>query len=150
MFCSFLQYALPMGDNVLPEERLQYYKKNYPELIEKINTTYAGFLYDFHPGECMKATPEERDALFEELYNKGGLHFWLGTYQDILKNKEANNLAYVSTHNARGYLRTAADFVGVCRSSGGRRPMQESMTSAKQRSWHRKRHHIRMARNVSA
>jgi len=87
-------YALPMGDNVLPEERLQYYKKNYPELIEKINTTYAGFLYDFHPGECMKATPEERDALFEELYNKGGLHFWLGTYQDILKNKEANNLAY--------------------------------------------------------
>ncbi|KAK3719135.1 hypothetical protein LTR37_004699 [Vermiconidia calcicola] len=87
-------YALPMGNNELPQERLDYYREKYPELVEKMNTTYAGFLYDFHPGECMKATPEEREALFEELYHKGGLHFWLGTYQDILKNLEANNFAY--------------------------------------------------------
>ena len=93
-------YALPMGNNVLPEERLKYYKERYPEMVEKINSTYAGFLYDFHPGECMKATPQEREALFEELYTKGGLHFWLGTYQDILKNKEANDIAYVSRPRA--------------------------------------------------
>lgn len=94
-------YALPMGENRLPEERLQYYKSQYPEMIAKMNTTFAGFLYDFNPGECMKATPEEREALFEELYNKGGLHFWLGTYADVLKNKEANDLAYVSLQSSR-------------------------------------------------
>ncbi|KAK5172163.1 uncharacterized protein LTR77_003801 [Saxophila tyrrhenica] len=87
-------YALPMGNNELPAERLKYYKENYPELMGKMNTTFAGFLYDFNPGECMKATPEEREALFEELYTKGGLHFWLGTYADVLKNKEANAMAY--------------------------------------------------------
>ena len=74
---------------------MDYYKKNYPEMIQKVNSTFAGFLYDFHPGECMKATPEEREALYEELYNKGGLHFWLGTYQDVLKDKAANDTAYV-------------------------------------------------------
>ncbi len=89
-------YALPMGDNVLPPERLKYYKENYPELMAKMNTTFAGFMYDFNPGECMMATPEEREALYEELYHKGGLHFWLGTYSDVLKNKEANATAYVS------------------------------------------------------
>ena len=89
-------YALPMGDNVLPEERLQYYKDQYPEMIKKMYSTFAGFLYDFNPGKCMEATPEEREALFEELYSKGGLHFWLGTYQDVLQNKTANDMAYVS------------------------------------------------------
>lgn len=89
-------FALPMGNNKLPKERLRYYRKNYPELMEKMNTTFAGFMYDFNPGECMKASPEEREALFEELYNKGGLHFWLGTYQDVLKDKRANDMAYVS------------------------------------------------------
>ena len=89
-------YALPMGENVLPKERLKYYKDNYPAMVEKVNSTFAGFLYDFHPGKCVDASPEEREALFEELYHKGGLHFWLGTYQDILFNKEMNEIAYVS------------------------------------------------------
>ena len=93
-------YALPMGNNVLPEERLKYYKDNYDEMVEKMYSTFAGFLYDFHPGECLKATPDEREALYEELYNKGGLHFWLGTYADVLKDKEANKTAYVCTSQA--------------------------------------------------
>ena len=100
-------YALPMGDNQMPEERLKYYKDNYPAMLEKMNSTFAGFLYEFHPGKCMEASAEEREALFEELYYKGGLHFWLGTYQDILQNKEANKLAYVSgpsVCNERTYL----------------------------------------------
>ena len=115
-------YALPMGDNRLPPERLKYYKDNYPEMIEKINSTFAGFMYDFNPGECMKATPEEREALFEELYHKGGLHFWLGTYSDVLKNKEANAMAYVSRIVMMDRGRSLTQL--RCRNSGARRPSQ--------------------------
>ncbi|KAK5019477.1 hypothetical protein BJ546DRAFT_917241 [Cryomyces antarcticus] len=87
-------YALPMGQYKITDERNQEFKKNYPELVAKIRSTFAGFLYDFDSGECLKATEEERRELYERLYTTGGLHFWLGTYQDVLKNKEANDTAY--------------------------------------------------------
>lgn len=87
-------YALPMGQHKITDERNQEFKDQYPKLKEKIQSTFAGFLYDFHPGECLKASPEEREKLYNELYTTGGLHFWLGTYADVLKSKEANNTAY--------------------------------------------------------
>ncbi|KAK4986280.1 hypothetical protein LTR50_005393 [Elasticomyces elasticus] len=87
-------FALPMGQTKITDERNQEFKDQYPEMVKKIKSTFAGFLYDFDSGECLKATEEERKELYERLYTTGGLHFWLGTYQDVLKNKEANDTAY--------------------------------------------------------
>ncbi|KAJ3926546.1 MAG: hypothetical protein NXY57DRAFT_1057297 [Lentinula lateritia] len=40
------------------------------------------------------ATPEERTLFFEEHWEKGGFHFWMGSYADLLLNPKANNEAY--------------------------------------------------------
>jgi len=87
-------YALPMGQYKITEERNKEFKERYPEMVKKIKSTFAGFLYDFDTRECLKSTPQERDELYEQLYKTGGLHFWLGTFQDVLKSKEANDTAY--------------------------------------------------------
>lgn len=87
-------YALPMGPIAITNERNQEFKDRYASMVEQIKSTFAGFLYDFNPGECLKATDDERERLYEELYYKGGLHFWLGTYKDVLQNKAANDTAY--------------------------------------------------------
>lgn len=87
-------YALPMGQYDISAERNKELKEQYPEMVKIIKSSYAGFTYDFVKGSCLMATQEEREALYEELFAKGGVHFWLGTYPDVLKNKEANATAY--------------------------------------------------------
>jgi cation diffusion facilitator CzcD-associated flavoprotein CzcO len=42
----------------------------------------------------MDMPKEDRQTAFEELWSTGGLHFWLGTYFDVLTNEEANEEAY--------------------------------------------------------
>ncbi|KAB5531473.1 hypothetical protein GE09DRAFT_1252235 [Coniochaeta sp. 2T2.1] len=86
--------ALPMGQKPITEERNNEFKDNYGQLVEKMRTTYAGFLYDFDPRHCFDVSEEERVSFYEELYNKGGVYFWLGTFSDVLKNKKANDTAY--------------------------------------------------------
>ncbi|KAF2114193.1 FAD dependent oxidoreductase [Lophiotrema nucula] len=86
--------ALPMGQSLRDDEWDKVSKTQYPEQVEKMKTTYAGFLYDFDPRKTFEVSEEERVALFEELFHKGGVYFWLGTFSDVLKNKKANDLAY--------------------------------------------------------
>lgn len=86
--------ALPMGQKPINKERNDEFKRNYEQMVAKMKSTYAGFLYDFDPRKCFEVTDEERLTLYEELYNKGGVYFWLGTFSDVLKNKEANDTAY--------------------------------------------------------
>ena len=86
--------ALPMGQKPLNKRRNDEFKRNYEQMVAKMKSTYAGFLYDFDPRKCFEVTEETRLALYEELYNKGGVYFWLGTFSDVLKNKEANDTAY--------------------------------------------------------
>lgn len=59
-----------------------------------METTYCGLLYDFDPRKTFHMTEDERLAWYEELFNKGGVYFWLGNFTDTLKNKRAKDLAY--------------------------------------------------------
>jgi cation diffusion facilitator CzcD-associated flavoprotein CzcO len=87
-------FALPMGQKQITKERNDEYRHQYPVLTKKMKTTYAGFLYDFDPRKTTEVSVEERNRLYEELYNKGGVYFWLGTFSDVLKDNRANDTAY--------------------------------------------------------
>lgn len=86
--------ALPMkqclndGGGSLPQ------KSEFPSIYSKTRSTYAGIDYDSIPRNAMEFSEEERRANYETLFAKGGFPFWVGNYQDILFNKEANQTAY--------------------------------------------------------
>jgi cation diffusion facilitator CzcD-associated flavoprotein CzcO len=86
--------ALPMGQKKIDEARNKELKESYPDMTKKMRSSFAGFLYDFSTENSSDKTEEERRAFYEELFQTGGLHFWLGTYKDVLFNKEANDDAY--------------------------------------------------------
>ncbi|EGP86882.1 uncharacterized protein MYCGRDRAFT_109786 [Zymoseptoria tritici IPO323] len=85
--------ALPMQN---PRVDNELTRESFPEVIPKMKETFAGFDYEFiatqqHP---LKIPKEERLQLYERLYHTGGLHFWLGTYMEVLFNEELNEEAY--------------------------------------------------------
>jgi len=87
--------ALPMRQQALDEQTQRAMKAHYPEWFRRRAQSNGG-LYDIAADErsALAVSPEERLAAFESAWQKGGFHFWAGTFSDIILNEEANRLAY--------------------------------------------------------
>ncbi|KAF4552244.1 Pyridine nucleotide-disulfide oxidoreductase-like protein 12 [Elsinoe fawcettii] len=86
--------CLPMRQRKLTKEEQDKAKEKYPELYRYRLTTFAGFPFDFAERKTLDDTPEQREAFYEDLWQKGGFHYWLATYDDMLFDKPANDEAY--------------------------------------------------------
>ena len=86
--------ALPMRQRMLDDETNRRMKESFPERFRKRAETFGGLDYDFIPKNALDVSDRERQATYEDLWNRGGFFPWVGTYQDILSNEEANDTAY--------------------------------------------------------
>ncbi|KAF4566472.1 hypothetical protein EYR36_011899 [Pleurotus pulmonarius] len=65
----------------------------YPDIFRQRTTTFSGFHMDSIPKPSIEGAAA-RQAVFDELWGKGGLEFWLGSYDDTLIDDTANDYAY--------------------------------------------------------
>jgi cyclohexanone monooxygenase len=86
--------ALPMRQQKLDAESQRRLKQDYPARFASRPVTFAGFDIDFVPQATMSVPDEERRAAYEEMWEKGGFHFWLANFQDLLIDEKANAGAY--------------------------------------------------------
>ena len=86
--------ALPMRQQQLDEEARRAVKASLPDRFKKRAETFAGFDIDFLDLSALELTAVERRQIYKELWEKGGFHPWLGTFNDILFDEEANATAY--------------------------------------------------------
>jgi cyclohexanone monooxygenase len=83
-----------MRQRKLDDETNRRMKETFPERFLKRAETFAGFDYDVIPQNALDVSDQERQATYEDLWNRGGFFPWVGTYQDVLGNEEANDTAY--------------------------------------------------------
>ena len=86
--------ALPMRQTKLDDDTIRRMKEKYPEIYDKRTKTFAGFDYDFLTKSAFEVSDDERQAIFERLWEVGGFAPWLGTFNDIFVNEEANRAVY--------------------------------------------------------
>ena len=86
--------ALPMRQKKLDEETSRRMKEDYPARFRRRGEVFGGFDFDFMPKSALEVSPEERLAIYEDLWAKGGFYSWIGTFNDVLMNEEANRTAY--------------------------------------------------------
>ena len=87
--------ALPMQQRKLAEADQHEAKKDYVEVFRRRNTPPGSF-YDIDRPEkgAMDVSDEARREVFEAAWQKGGFHFWVGTFNDILMSETSNRTAY--------------------------------------------------------
>jgi cyclohexanone monooxygenase len=87
--------ALPMQQRVLDEASQRGMKAHYPEWF-RLRAQSGGGLFDVAPDprSALEVSSEERREVFESAWQKGGFHFWAGTFRDVSLDREANQLAY--------------------------------------------------------
>jgi cation diffusion facilitator CzcD-associated flavoprotein CzcO len=91
------QYSIPARNRPVDREMIRQARENWDAIRAKMNASPVGSPFDVTERLAIKDTPEQRQALYEELWKKGGLQILFNSYADIMTDKEAN--------------RTLADFV---------------------------------------
>ena len=86
--------ALPMRQKKLDDDTIRRMKEKYPEMFDRRTKTFAGFDYDVLAKSALEVSDDERQATFERLWEIGGFAPWIGSFNDILVNEEANRAAY--------------------------------------------------------
>ncbi|EXJ72886.1 uncharacterized protein A1O5_04034 [Cladophialophora psammophila CBS 110553] len=88
-------YALPMRQKKLtPDGEQARGKRDYKYLFELRKRTSAGWDYNPKPQKAFDVPEEERLALWEELWEKGGFNPWLGNYHDLMLNRDVSEAMY--------------------------------------------------------
>lgn len=87
-------WCTPLGNGPMTPERMDGIKETYPDLVARCDASIAGYEHEFIPQNLFDVPKEERDAKLEELYKGPGFSLWLGSYQDVLSDPDANQ--YVS------------------------------------------------------
>ncbi len=86
-------YGAPLMNEPMDPEVDRQVKANYPELRRQAWESLAGVPFDKLRPSALSDTPEQRRAHYEDCWQAGGFNMWLGSYEDILSDIEANATA---------------------------------------------------------
>ena len=84
------QYAFPARNRPLTSAEMAEARTNWDLLRAKMHTNFGGFPCDNQERSALEDTPEQREALYEKLWQQGGFQFFLDLYSDIAIREEAN------------------------------------------------------------
>ncbi|MFD6061382.1 cyclohexanone monooxygenase [Rhodococcus wratislaviensis] len=85
--------ALPMRQRQLTDEDNAKIKFDLADRFSRRSASFSGFDFDFIPKSALEVSEEERITTYERLW-ECGFEFWLGTYQDVFVDDDANDTAY--------------------------------------------------------
>lgn len=85
------QFTFPAGNRQITPEDMAEARANWDTAVKKMHASAGGFPADNNPERsALEDTPEEREALYESLWQKGSFGFFLKLYNDIAVNEESN------------------------------------------------------------
>ncbi|GAA5167956.1 MULTISPECIES: flavin-containing monooxygenase [Amycolatopsis] len=88
------QYCVPLRNRPLEPQEIADIRSNYKEIWNSVYNSGLGFGFVESEIPAMSVSPEQRRAIFEEAWQKGGgFYFMFGTFSDIGTNPEANEEA---------------------------------------------------------
>ncbi len=85
-------YSVPAQNVPLTAELECEVKENYAALRQRNAESRVGFVVPTYPYSALAASPEEREEVYEERWQRGGLGF-TSAYTDLLTSREANDTA---------------------------------------------------------
>ncbi|KAH7009642.1 cyclopentanone monooxygenase [Ilyonectria destructans] len=86
--------SLPMFQRSLSESEQRVNKSTYRRMFAYCRKTKSGLGYDIQPGSVFDLNDQEREELWEELWNRGGFNFNQANYRDYLVDPKASSLMY--------------------------------------------------------
>ncbi len=93
VFQRTANYSVPARNAPLTPERAKEIKANYAEIHRRTRESQAGFPYFPVERSALEVSEERRQEIYEQIWQEGGFKFLWGTFNDILRDREANATA---------------------------------------------------------
>ncbi len=85
------QYSIPAGNRPLEAEEWQAAIDEWDERRAAMDESPFGLPYKFSERSALEDTPDQRQKVYEEQWQRGGLHMLFSAYNDLLLDKRAND-----------------------------------------------------------
>ena len=89
VFQRTAQYSLPARNRPLPPQQLDQYRKDWDDLRASMRYR-GGWPFPTTKRRASDATPEERQAVYEEMWEKGGPHLSIDSFRGVIVDKDLN------------------------------------------------------------
>jgi cation diffusion facilitator CzcD-associated flavoprotein CzcO len=93
VFQRTANWCVPQRNAPLDENERREIKRNYANILDSCRKSYGGFVHDFDPRSGLAVSAEERQAMFEILWERPGFAFWLGNFMDLMMDPTVNRYA---------------------------------------------------------
>ncbi|KAK0280507.1 hypothetical protein LTR35_008149 [Friedmanniomyces endolithicus] len=87
-------YCLPMRQRAWTKEEQHQWKAFYPVLFKEGRDSAVGFPTARNPNGLFDVSESAREALFDELWERGGFNFQLANFKDTALDKDVNKVVY--------------------------------------------------------
>jgi cation diffusion facilitator CzcD-associated flavoprotein CzcO len=81
----------PLRNSPIDAEAMARIRADYADIFARCRETYGCFIHAADPRNAVEVSADEREALYEKLYNEPGFAFWQGNFRDSLVDKAAND-----------------------------------------------------------
>ena len=92
VFQRTANYCVPARNGKVDPELVGARKADYEGVVKRIRESFFGQEHYFIPKSVLEETPEERERVFDRMWDAGGFAFWLANYQDMFFSQEANDI----------------------------------------------------------
>ncbi len=93
VFQRTANYCLPARNGKVDPDLVVARKANYEAIIARIRQSRAGFEFRAIQKSALEASAEERQQVFDHLWDIGGFAFGQASFNDLVVNPESNELA---------------------------------------------------------
>ena len=83
-------WSAPLNNSPITEAEMADIRARYDEIFATCARTPGGFEHEPNRTGFYEATPEERKAFWDDMYDKPGFGIWMGNYREIFTDEKAN------------------------------------------------------------
>lgn len=91
VFVRTPQYVVPMNNPRYTQADWNGFADRFPEMKQRVRSTFAGFDFDFANRPWAELTPEERTRILEKYWKDGSLAMWLATFPEMFFDTAVND-----------------------------------------------------------
>lgn len=86
-------YTVPARDMPMSPEFKRDVKARYDEIVQETRESVFGMPLEAPTRSALEVVPEEREKVYDELWERGGFCFMLSSFHDLIMDKKANDTA---------------------------------------------------------
>ncbi len=86
--------AIPMWQRTMSEADNEEMWRDMPADMAMRLKTFGGFNYDFSPWGVFDVADEDREEVFERIWQRGGFWWWLNNFKDVIFDEKSNRAQY--------------------------------------------------------